>query len=85
MIITADILLGQYSACSYGVAQFSEMYPTGLDTTGWTLVQQLAVIKTPLRRWWGWATQNGILPAWSMRGADLRGADLSRADMTGVA
>ena len=48
---------------------------------GWTRDAQLLLLHTPLRRYIGWACDNGLIPMWSMSRADLHGADLQRSDL----
>ena len=48
----------------------------------WTVAKQIGVLMHPnLRKYWGWAVRNGIIPSHSMRGWDLRWADLREADL----
>lgn len=80
--ITAE-LLREHDACDPGLEDFEATYPDGLETE-WTLEDQLAILRTPLRRWLGWAWQEGLLPAWSMACMDLSGARLDDADLRGA-
>ena len=84
MKITEE-LLRQKGAYEEGIAAFVAVYPEGLELSDWTQEEQLRVLRdTDLRRylggWWG----GGILPVWTLRGADLSGADLNRADLSGA-
>ena len=73
-------ILQNLNACSEGVVAFQTAYPMGIVT--WSLDDQLALLHTDCRRYLGWAVHRGLLPYWSLSGADLRGADLRGADLS---
>ena len=76
--------LKKLNACPEGVEAF-EKYAKG-DTLeiDWTIEAQLKIIKSPMRKFFGWGWAQGLFPLWSMRSADLYGADLSGADLSGA-
>jgi uncharacterized protein YjbI with pentapeptide repeats len=64
---------------------FERDFPAGIDISDWTLDRQMAMLQSPVwRRYWGLAVEHGIIPAWSMRCANLEGADLKEADLRGA-
>ena len=80
MKITIETLR-PFRACREGISDFAREFPDGLDTGGeWTAAHQIGALMTPMRKWLGWAWQVGMLPQWTLSGADLSGADLSGAD-----
>mgnify|MGYP003564052486 CR=1 FL=1 len=82
VILTRDAVVGA-GACADGMMAWDE-YLDGGDahaTGGWTRDVQILALHTPLRRYLGWAWDRGVLPMWSMAGADLTGANLSEADL----
>ncbi len=75
-------LLTDKGACQEGVEAFIKAFPKGFDSANWTLEKQLEVLHDEsLRRYFGWAYFNGIVPLWSMYGANLYGANLSSANL----
>jgi len=55
----------------------------------WTLKAQLEILRTPMRKWFGWAYEVGLIPLWSMQKVDLsnldmRGANMRWANMSGA-
>jgi uncharacterized protein YjbI with pentapeptide repeats len=72
------------SACSDGVKAFNDMFPDGFDRSDWTQEKQIEILKSPLGRYLGWAHVKGIVPVWSMQGANLEGAYLGRANLEGA-
>ena len=83
MQITTQQLI-DLKACPEGIQAFKEVY--GDSWIGdWTLDRQLEVIKhDKLRRYFGWAVQNKLMPMWSMHNVDLSGANLSGACLSGA-
>jgi len=77
-------LLENYNACKEGIKEFEKFFPQGFDLKNWTLEKQLEIIKSDLRKYFGWAVFNGIIPIWSMSRADLSRADLSGANLYGA-
>jgi uncharacterized protein YjbI with pentapeptide repeats len=71
-------------ACLDGVMEFVDCFGVRPVTIDWTYAAQLDFLRSPLRRYFGWAVARKIIPAWSLRGADLRGADLRGADLSGA-
>ena len=77
-------------ACTSGLAAFDAAADADVAPfLDWTAAAQLAAIKGPLRPYIGWVWFEGVLPAWSMRGANLtdanlRGAGLARAYLVGA-
>ena len=74
--------LREMDACQEGIENFLTAYPKGIWESDWSFDDQIAFIKSPLRKWFGWAVLNKLIPLWSMTRADLSGADLSWADLT---
>jgi len=68
-------------ACPEGIADFADVFPNGIDVPEWDRWCQTVVLGTKMRRWFGWAWHNQLIPLWSLSGADLSGADLSGADL----
>jgi hypothetical protein len=84
MKITIETLR-QFRACRDGISDFAREFPDGLDTGGeWTAAHQIGALMTPMRKWLGWAWQVGMLPQWTLSGADLSGADLYGASLCGA-
>jgi len=73
-------MLKNMNACQSGVDDF-ERITGGKLVCEWTPEMQIELLKTDLRKWFGWAVSNKLLPAWSMSGANLSGANLSRANL----
>ena len=80
MIITAEDLRGK-NACQEGIDDFLRVYPDGVANIKWTLQAQLFLIRSEFRKWFGWTVRKGLLPMYSMQGANLAGANLERADL----
>ena len=74
-------MLKNMNACQSGVDDF-ERITGGKLVCEWTPEMQLELLKTDLRKWFGWAVSNKLLPVWSMSGANLSWANLSRADLS---
>ena len=68
-------------ACQLGIRLFQKIYGDEHEFD-WTLGKQIEIIKSPLGKYFGWAVYNGLLPMWSMAGANLAGADLANANLT---
>ncbi len=77
--VTAQMLLDA-DACEAGVLAFKATYPRGYRGP-WSREILLTVLRTEMRRYVGWGVEKGIIPMWSLSGADLSGADLSGADL----
>ena len=82
LIITTK-MLEELGACQPGIDDF-ERITGGKLVCEWTLEKQIELLKTDLRKWFGWAVNNKLLPMWSMFRADLSGANLYRADLSGA-
>ena len=80
--ITVDDLKS-LNACPAGIDEFVADFGNVYEAE-WTLEEQLRILKTPMRRWIGWAYRVGLIPLWSMSGANLSEADLSEADLSGA-
>ena len=74
-------MLKNMNACQSGVDDF-ERITGGKLVCEWTPEMQIELLKTDLRKWFGWAVSNKLLPVWSMSGANLSWANLSRADLS---
>ena len=72
-------LLEEKDACAEGLACFNATFPDGIDLKDWTAEKQIEVLKSDLRKYIGWAFARGIIPLWSMQGANLEGAYLGGA------
>ena len=71
-------------ACQKGLAIVDEVFEDLPDDFSWEWsewTQGIILADPELRRFWGWAVSEGILPAWSMACANLSGADLLEADL----
>ena len=84
MIITLTYLRS-IGACRPSRQWFARRYLESHDcrvpVSVWTRDEQIAVLRDGFR-WLGWAFDRGVLPMWSMTGADLTGADLTDAYLT---
>ncbi len=78
--VTREELL-KYEACEEGITAFDSLYPNGLDLE-WTLETQVAIVKSELRKYLGWAADHRLIPTANLNGANLNGADLSRAGLS---
>ena len=76
-------MLRDMNACQSGVDDF-ERITGGKLVCEWTPEKQIELLKTDLRKWFGWAVFNKLLPEWSMSRADLSGANLSWANLSGA-
>ena len=74
-------LLEEKEACAEGLACFNATFPDGIDLKDWTAEKQIEVLKSDLRKYIGWAFARGIIPLWSMQGANLGRANLVRANL----
>ena len=74
-------LLEEKEACDEGLACFNATFPDGIDLKDWTAEKQIEVLKSDLRKYIGWAFARGIIPLWSMQGANLGRANLVRANL----
>ena len=77
-------LLEEKDACVEGLACFNAAFPNGIDLKDWTVEKQIEVLKSDLRKYIGWAFVRGIIPLWSMQGANLEGANLGGAYLGGA-
>ena len=77
-------LLEEKDACVEGLACFNATFPDGIDLKDWTVEKQIEVLKSDLRKYIGWAFVRGIIPLWSMQGANLEGANLGGAYLGGA-
>ena len=77
-------LLEEKDACVEGLACFNATFPNGIDLKDWTVEKQIEVLKSDLRKYIGWAFVRGIIPLWSMQGANLEGANLGGANLEGA-
>ena len=78
-------LLNELGACNQGLIDFVAHFGSQPIELDWTRETQIELIKTPLCRWFGWViSDKQILPAWSMRNADLRNANLQYANLQDV-
>lgn len=68
-------------ACQSGIDEFVKQFGkvTNLD---WTRESQIELLKKPMRKYIGWAYWVGLIPLWSMSGANLTGADLTGANLS---
>ena len=81
--------LEELDACEKAIIEFKEYFHKDEVTLNWTPRLQLAIVKSPLRKYIRWAVENKIIPLWSMSGANLSranlsGANLSRANLSGA-
>ena len=77
-------LLEERDACAEGLACFNATFPDGIDLKDWTAEKQIEVLKSDLREYIGWAFVRGIIPLWSMQGANLLRANLEGAYLEGA-
>ena len=86
MIVTLADLQGDNNlprACGRFIEQFASDIGESSTDVAWTLAAQMLMLADPFwRGGWGWAVQNGYVPAWSMSRADLSRADLSGANLS---
>jgi hypothetical protein len=75
--------LREKGACASGIKEFTDQYGEEAEIE-WTAETQVDFIKSPLRKYFGWAVDNNLIPMWSMRGANLRGANLEGANLWGA-
>jgi uncharacterized protein YjbI with pentapeptide repeats len=73
--------LEENEACSYGIDAFRWYFGSESAECDWTLEKQIELLKSPLGKYVGWAWNAGLIPLWSMGGADLSGADLRSANL----
>ena len=74
-------LLEEKDACAEGLACFNATFPDGIDLKDWTAEKQIEVLKSDLRKYIGWAFARGIIPLWSMQGANLGRANLGGSNL----
>lgn len=77
-------LLEEKNACAEGLACFNAAFHKGIDLKDWTVEKQIEVLRSDLRVYIGWAFERGIIPLWSMQGANLGGANLEGANLGGA-
>ena len=82
MKVTVETLRAK-KAYQPAIDDFARVFPDGVDIDDYDPWAQTIVIGT-LGKWWGQAVYNRIIPAWSMRYADLHYANLSGADVSGA-
>ena len=72
-------------ACTSGIEDFAKYYGEITEITiEWTRETQIELIKSPMRKHYGWAALKGLVPTWSMSGANLYGATLEGATLEGA-
>jgi uncharacterized protein YjbI with pentapeptide repeats len=76
--------LKEKNACTNGISAFDSVFPQGFDLKDWTVEKQIEILKSDLRIYIGWAFARGIVPLWSMEGANLGGANLGGANLEGA-
>ena len=65
-------------ACTKGICELENVFGGNAESWSveWTRNKQIELISTPLGIYLGWAFTKGLIPQWSMNGADLRHANL---------
>ena len=76
--------LEDISVCSEGVDAFVRYAHGDRLCVEWTLEEQIAMICSPLRKYFTWGHDNGVFPLWSLSGANLSGYDLWEANLSGA-
>lgn len=81
--ITTESLtnLGASEEC---IQEFFKMYPDGLYLTNWTLLEQIRVLKSPLRKYLGWMRNKDLLYIYPLDYMVLSYTDLSNAYLENV-
>ncbi len=79
--ITVDDLK-KLDACPNGVTIFAKQFPDGMVGT-WDRTAQLLLMASPLRPYFGWACDVGLLPRFNLRGSNLRGSNLRGSNLSG--
>lgn len=75
--------LEKLAACDDGIEALETLLGEGDEwETDWTRKRQIELLQTTVGKYIGWAHANGLIPMWSMSGANLSGADLSRANLS---
>lgn len=70
--ITREELV-EKNACKRGMEYFDVHYPNGRASIEWITEQQIKLLGNPeAAEWVFWLNEEGLLPQWSLRGADLR-------------
>ena len=69
------------NACQSGINEFQSKHGEVWEFDC-SLDWQIEFIKSPSRKWFGWLVESGLVPMWSMNGANLRGADLWGANLS---
>lgn len=81
MIITIQ-QLEERNACKEARIAFRDAVGEKTADIEWNPAAQGWLLADPIwRRWFGWAYRNGLLPLWSLSGADLSEANLRWADL----
>ena len=70
--------LERLGACKEGIEIFRDIFGDEY-VAEWTLEEQINLIRSPLRKYFGWAVNMSLVPMWSMSEANLSGANLSEA------
>lgn len=78
--LTVNQLVGAGASCG-GLGEFKRLFGEYVEVE-WTREKQIEVLKGPLGPHVGWAYHKGLIPSWSLSGADLTRADLSEANLT---
>ena len=72
-------------ACPKGLEWFDDHADNGVLELDWTKATQVEWVRSKgLHAWLMWAVREALIPAWSMKGADLCKANLSWADLRGA-
>ena len=71
------------SACFEAIIAFRQVYGEAAEVE-WTKEAQVEILRGPLGKYLGWAFRAGLLPMWSLDGANLDGANLDGANLTGA-
>ena len=76
-------MLDRAGACDEGIDFARDLLgPSGEVEIEWTPEAQGMLLGDPVaRQYLGWLWHHGVVPQWSMRGANLYGADLCAANL----
>ena len=79
--------LEELGLCQDGIERYLNLHKDGIFEYEWNVEKQVSLIRSSLRKYFGWFIEKGLLPLYSMSGtffirdrldeADLRGVDFS--------
>ena len=80
MLMTENMLREKPNCSNEFIVEFSKMYPDWLIPDKINTKYHLSLLRTPLKKWYGWMVKEGVLRKRSLIRVDFSNWDLSNVD-----